>query len=101
MSISPNSGSVGGSVITANLQGVGPLSNTTDAYFAVNGGTLVDNSTQANICEKVWIESYGVVKCKTLPGVYIASTLVAGKSYSSGEVLECLGGTTSATCLYE
>jgi hypothetical protein len=48
---SPNIGSVGGTIIRANVQGIGPLSNTSESYFAANGATLVDNSTGANLCE--------------------------------------------------
>lgn len=99
--ISPNSGSLGSSVISATIQGLGPLTNSSAAFWAANGGTLVDASTGASICSKVWITEYSKVKCRTYPGVYSASTLIAAKSYLTSETLECVGGNTTAACLYQ
>ena len=56
VSISPNTGSAGGTVITANVQGVGTLTTGLD---------IVDQ-TGASICASVEITAYGVVKCTTL-----------------------------------
>ena len=50
--ISANMGSMEGTIIKANVQGVGPLDNKTDV------ATLVDNSTGTSICEKVSMEEY-------------------------------------------
>jgi hypothetical protein len=57
VSISPSSGSVGGSLITAAVPGV------------VVGSTVsIVNSTGTSICEIVTVVSYGVIECKTITG---------------------------------
>jgi hypothetical protein len=57
--VSPNDGSVAGSMLTAKLEGLGPLKNKTQAYWNQHGGTLINNATGANICKEVIIKSYG------------------------------------------
>lgn len=101
VSISPNSGSLGGSIISATIEGLGPLTDSSDAFWKINGGTLVNASTGANICSKVWTSEYGKIKCRTYPGVYTASSLIGAKSYLTSETLDCLGGNTTSTCLYQ
>jgi hypothetical protein len=54
VSVSPNSGSIGGSLITAVVQGAGESTDIVD-------------SSGASICESVQLKSYGVIECKTLP----------------------------------
>jgi len=93
--ISTAIGSVQGSVIKANVQGAGPLANKTDV------ATLVDNSTGASICEKVWMEEYGVLYCKTVKqaisnGTNIAVKSLLTNSYNEGEC----GGNTTDRCYY-
>lgn len=83
ISVTPNVGSVGGTVITARLEGLGPLANKTEAYWLANGGTLVDNSTGTNICEKIKVVSYALVECLTIKGNITNGTVVAAKSYAS------------------
>lgn len=46
VSVSPNTGSTGGSLLTARLEGLGPLVNSSQAYWNLYGGTLVNNATQ-------------------------------------------------------
>ena len=58
LSVTPNTGSPAGSLLTASVKGVGP--NTL-------GVTLV-NAAGINICSTVVIPSYGVVVCKTISG---------------------------------
>ena len=53
VSISPNSGSIGGTLITAVVPGAG------------SSADIVD-STGTSICETVQLKSYGIVECKTL-----------------------------------
>lgn len=72
--ISANMGSMEGTIIKANVQGVGPLDNKTDV------ATLVDNSTGTSICEKVWMEEYGVLYCQTVKQFIDNGTVVAVKS---------------------
>lgn len=72
---SSNIGSTGGTILRANVQGIGPLLNNSDV------ATLVDNSTGANLCDKVWINEYGVLYCKTVKQVINNGTVVAVKSY--------------------
>jgi len=55
VSISPVSGSIGGTLITAAVPGA-TVSDVVD---------IVD-STGASICETTRVPSYGVVECKTL-----------------------------------
>lgn len=54
VSLSINEGSVGGSNITANVQGVGTKTL---------GLQLVDSATGSSVCSKLDIVSYGVVQC--------------------------------------
>lgn len=63
-SISPNVGSVGGTIITATVPG---------ATTSSTGIDIVDDSNNS-ICETVTVTSYGVVECKTLAQVINAST---------------------------
>jgi hypothetical protein len=60
VSISPNSGSIGGSLITAVVPGAG------------SSATIVD-STGASICSTVKLTAYGVIECKTLAKVITAN----------------------------
>jgi len=53
VSVSPNSGSVGGTLITAVVPGAGSSIDIVD-------------STGSSVCESVKLVSYGVVECKTL-----------------------------------
>jgi hypothetical protein len=55
VSVSPNSGSVGGSLITASVPGA-----------TVSDTVSIVDSAGASICESVTVTSYGVVECKTL-----------------------------------
>ena len=42
ISISPNKGSIGGSLIIGELHGFGPMNKTGSTYWSENGGTLID-----------------------------------------------------------
>jgi hypothetical protein len=55
VSVSPNSGSVGGSLIIATVPGV-----------TVSDTVSIVDSAGSSICESVTVTSYGVVECKTL-----------------------------------
>ena len=55
VSIAPSTGSIGGTMIRANVQGVGTSSKLVD----------LTDSTGASMCESVEIEAYGVVNCFT------------------------------------
>jgi hypothetical protein len=55
VSVSPVSGSVGGSLITAIIPGV-----------TVSDTVSIVDSTGSSICQSVTVTSYGVVECKTL-----------------------------------
>jgi hypothetical protein len=57
VSISPNSGSIGGTIIRAVVPG---------ATTSSTGIDLIDVSTSGSICESVTVLEYGVVECKTL-----------------------------------
>lgn len=83
VSVSPNAGSIGGSLLIARLEGLGPLQNTSKAYWNAHGGTLINNATGENICKHVIVKNYGEVECVTLPGVINASTVIGAKSYES------------------
>lgn len=73
VSLSVNEGSIGGSIITANVQGVGP---------STTGFDLVDSSGKS-ICQKVSITSYGVVECHTIASEIAADTQVSAKLSST------------------
>lgn len=100
ISVTPNVGSIGGSVLVARVEGLGPLSDTSDAYWALHGGTLVDNATGTDICSKVKVRSYGELECITTPGVINASTVIGAKSYEENSHSPC-NNTNSALCTYE
>ena len=55
MSISPNVGSAGGTVLTANVQGVG---------IGTTGLDIVDGSG-SSVCKTVKVLKYGEVQCLT------------------------------------
>ena len=77
--VSPNSGSIGGSLIVADVQGVGPFSNDLDADQS-NQITLFSNSTNSNICSYVYIREYGKLECMT-NARFINTTQLMVKSY--------------------
>ena len=89
ISVTPNVGSVGGSVIRARVEGLGPLTNKTEAYWLAYGGTIVDNSSGASICAKAHVVSYGIMECHTIKGNINSGTVVAAKSYASNTVQVC------------
>jgi len=102
VSVSPNVGSVGGSLLIAKLEGVGPLLDKSETYFNAHGGTLIDNSTGASICSKVEIRNYSEVACTTIPGVINSGTVVGAKSFETNSVEVCNDTTTNGSaCLYE
>ena len=102
VSVSPNVGSVGGSVLMAKIEGLGPLLNTSDAYWKLHGGTLVDNSNGADLCESVVVYNYSNIACTTKPGVVTNGTLIGAKSFESNSIQACNDTATNGTaCLYE
>ena len=86
ISVSPNVGSVGGSLLMAKIEGMGPMLDSSDAYWALHGGTLVDNATGADLCEKVIVQNYSNIACTTKPGVVTNGTVVGAKSYETNSV---------------
>ena len=84
--ISPVSGSVGGTLITATVPGA-TVSDTVDIL----------DSTGASICEITTVTSYGVVECKTL-AQEIASTVLSVSHL--GEVSPC-ANMDESVCTYE
>lgn len=99
-SISPNAGSVGGSLLIVQVAGLGPLANSSEAYWNSNGVTLINSATSAPLCKSLKIRSYGVVECITLPGVVSSGTIVAARSLKTSAVGTC-ENTDSAKCTYE
>ena len=65
VSLSISEGSIGGSNITANIQGVGT---------ATTGLELVDSASGTSYCSKLTVLSYGVVQCQTIAGEVAAGT---------------------------
>ena len=61
VSVSPSSGSVGGTLITASVPGI-VVSDTSDISIVDANGN--------SICEIIFVSSYGVVQCKTNAGEY-------------------------------
>lgn len=100
ISVTPNVGSIGGSVLVARVEGLGPLSNTSSAYWALHGGTLVDNVSGTDICTKVKVRGYGEIECTTTPGVINASTVIGAKSFESNSHTAC-ENTDATLCTYE
>jgi len=101
VSVSPNAGSTGGSLIIARLEGLGTLSNTTQAYWNAHGGTLVDVATNQDICQSVIVKQYGEVECITKPGVVAAGTVIGAKSYETNEQLPCSNSANPSSCQYQ
>jgi hypothetical protein len=65
VSIAPSTGSVGGTLIRANIQGVGTKSENVD----------ITDAAGASLCESVEIKAYGVVDCFTRQQEITASAL--------------------------
>ena len=86
VSVSPTSGSPGGSLLTFNVPGV-----------VKNQEVSIVDSADENICESVSVPSYGVIECETL-AKEIQSTLLVIKSGTSS--FECVNSDTSL-CTYE
>jgi hypothetical protein len=85
VSVSPSTGSVGGTLITATVPGI-VVSDTSDISIVDADGN--------SICEMIFVSSYGVVQCKTNAGEIASSEL----SFKKGEeTYECV----SSTCAYE
>jgi len=98
-SITSNAGSLGGSIIIAQVEGVGPLSDSSSANWAANGVDLVDSTSQSSICQSVKLTSYGVVECTTITGV-INSATIAAKSLKDQTVENC-SNTDTTLCTYQ
>jgi hypothetical protein len=88
ISMNIQEGSIGGSLITANVQGVG--SSTT-------GFDLVD-SAGSSICKSVNIPSYGVVECTTIASAIAEGTTISAKL--SGKTYAC-AGSDATLCQYK
>lgn len=88
MAITPSSGSTAGSLITANVQGVG---------IKTKGIDLVDKDGKS-ICQNVTIVAYGKVQCKTK-----AQEIVAGSAISvkHGTTAHACANTDATKCVYE
>ena len=86
VSISPNSGSVGGTVITAQVPGA-----------TVSSTVSIVDSTGASICQSVSVTSYGVVEGKAL-AQEITSTQLSIKQGTT--VYPCVNSDNS-NCQYE
>ena len=84
--ISPVSGSVGGTVITATVPGA-TVSDTVDIL----------DSTGASICESTKVTTFGVVECKTLAQEIVSTVLSVSHL---GEVSPCANMDTTF-CTYE
>jgi hypothetical protein len=100
VSVSPNVGSIGGSLIIARLEGLGPLNDTSQEYWNAHGGTLYNTVTGDDICKNVIVTSYGDVECITLPGVIDAGTPIGARSFESDVSLEC-SNSDPTLCQYE
>lgn len=94
ISVSPNVGSDGGSLLVAQLEGIGEMNGTT------HSGTLIDTSTNNSICQTFKVRSYGVVECLTMPGVITNGTVIGAKSYQTYEQATC-NNTDESLCQYE
>lgn len=86
VSVSPVSGSIGGTLITATVPGA-----------TVSDNVDILDSTGASICESTTVTAYGVVACKTLPQE-IASTVLQVSHL--GEISPCVN-TDASLCTYE
>ena len=84
VSVSPNSGSTGGSLITLNIPGA-------------SASTQIVDSSGVSICESVQLKSYGVIECKTLPQIIPTTQLSV---IDAGETYDCVNTDTSL-CQYE
>lgn len=89
VSLSISEGSVGGSNITANIQGVGT---------ATSGLELVDSVNGNSLCTKLTVLSYGKVQCQTIAGEIAAGTQFSVKLDSS--TYEC-ANTDITQCQYQ
>lgn len=89
VSLSINEGSVGGSNITANIQGVG---------ITTTGLELVDSVNGSSLCAKLTVLSYGVVQCQTKAGEIATGTQFSVKY--GGVKYECANSDTTQ-CQYQ
>lgn len=89
ISMNIQDGSLGGSLITANVQGVGP---------STSGFELVDSSSGSSICKSVNIPSYGVVECTTIASEIAEGTTIQAKL--SGTAYDC-AGSDATLCQYK
>lgn len=99
-SISPNTGSLGGSLLIAQVAGLGPLADSSATSWNANGVSLINSATRASLCKSLKIRSYGVVECITLPGVIDSGTIVAAYSLKTRSIAACENA-DNGTCLYE
>ena len=84
--MTPVSGSVGGTLITAIVPGA-TVSDTVDIL----------DSTNSSICESTSVTAYGVVQCKTLAQEIESTELSISKD---GEISSCVS-TDKSVCTYE
>lgn len=99
-SLSPNVGAIGGSLLIAKVEGVGPLGSASESSWSANGINLINSATRKDICQNIKIRSYGVVECITIPGAVDSGTVVAAYSLRSKTVAVCENA-DSTLCTYE
>lgn len=88
ISITPQTGSTGGSVINATVSGVGT---------ETTGVTLVDSNGN-DACQEVTIPEWGIVSCLTVTGDYgfnVLSLEVSGTTYDCANSVGCEYGQTA------
>jgi len=88
VSISPNTGSIGGTVITATAPGATVTSTDLDIVDAAGD----------SICQTVTVVSYGVVECLTITSEIAADTQLS--ITQDGVTYACVS-TDTTVCYYE
>jgi hypothetical protein len=89
ISLNIQEGSIGGSLIKANVQGVGS---------STKGLDLVDTSSGSSICKSVVISAYGVVECTSVAAAIAEGTNIGVKL--NGTTYNCSGSDTTL-CQYK
>ena len=98
VSLSIQSGSLGGSLIHATVEGFGNIS--ASETWANSGIDLVVNSTRDPLCASIVVKPNSIVECMTKPITVAASSLISLHLNKYGHAYAC-DGSDRAKCEYE
>lgn len=81
ISVSPSTGSVGGTLVTLQAPGIVVADSSEISVVDVDGNS---------VCDIIFVSDYGVIQCKTIAGEIASSALSLKKGEETFECVDCI-----------